>query len=57
MNVIVHTPGAPEGLRALRKQVAAVYAQAVVQYIEKLDCPEEQKLRLLRAVTEEAARP
>jgi hypothetical protein len=47
LNVIVHSPKSPEGLRDLQKRVAMVHAEAVLKYITKLPCPREQKMELI----------
>jgi hypothetical protein len=52
MNVIVHYPKSPENIQALQKRVAMIHAQAVISYIQKLSCPKEQKLHLLKEIEE-----
>ncbi len=52
MNVIIHYPKSPEDIQALQKRVAMIHAQAVVSYIQKLSCPKEQKLHLLKKIKE-----
>jgi hypothetical protein len=47
---MVHYPETPEALRELEKRVAAVHAEAVIHYIEKLPCPKEQKIKLINAL-------
>ena len=54
INVIVHYPETEEGKRELARRVASVHADMVSQYIQKLDCPSEQKEKLLDAVIETA---
>ena len=54
INVIVHYPQTEEGRRELARRVAGVHADMVSQYIQKLDCPTEQKEKLLDAVIETA---
>ena len=50
MNVIVHYPKNPENIIALQKKAAAVHADAVLRYVQKLNCPKEQKLKLINAL-------
>lgn len=52
MNVIVHYPKSPDDIQALQKRVAMIHAQAVISYIQKLSCPKEQKLHLLKEIEE-----
>jgi hypothetical protein len=57
MNVIVHYPKDPESLDILRKRTAAVHAEAVIKYIQKLPCPKEQKIDLLDSLIKEEGLP
>ncbi len=50
MQVIVHPPKTPEGLRDLQKKVAIVHADAVLKYLTKLPCPKEQKIELVASI-------
>ena len=50
VNVIVHHPEKPENINALQKKVAVVHADAVLRYVQKLNCPKEQKLKLMNAL-------
>ncbi|OUO17900.1 hypothetical protein B5F94_00435 [Flavonifractor sp. An4] len=50
MELIVHYPKTPEKQAELDHLVAKVHAQYVLGYIEKLDCPTEQKLKLVDAI-------
>lgn len=50
VNVIFHFPTTEDGKRELASQAASVHAEMVNHYIQKLDCPTEQKLNLLNAV-------
>lgn len=50
MNVIIHYPKSLEDIKALQKRVAMIHAQAVISYIQKLSCPKEQKLHLLKEI-------
>ncbi len=47
INVIVHYPTTEEGWRELRRRVAGVHADGVLNSISKLDCPIREKERLL----------
>lgn len=50
VHVIVYSPNTEEGRRELERKTAAVHADAVGGQLRRLDCPAEQKLRLLDAV-------
>ena len=50
INIIVHYPKTEEGNRELERKVAEVHADMVTQYLNKLNCPSQQKLQLLDAV-------
>lgn len=50
IKLIVHYPTTEEGKLELAGRVADVHAGFVVNTINKLDCPPEQKLELLQAV-------
>lgn len=54
MEVIVHYPKSQEGKKELAKRVSEMQARAVVNYINNLPFPKEQKLRLLDAAIKEA---
>lgn len=56
MNVIVHQPSGEAGLEELARRVAMLHADAVIQYIERLSCPVEQKAALIDAVIAETRR-
>lgn len=47
MKVAMCLPESPEGLAELEEKVAVAHAQAIVNMLQKLTCPKEQKLRLL----------
>ena len=53
INIIVHYPETKEGWRELRRRVAGVHADGVLNSISKLDCPIREKERLLNAITGE----
>ena len=50
IKIIVHYPETPEKQAQFDARVAKFHAEYVVQYIEKLSCPTEQKLKLIDAV-------
>ena len=50
INVIVHYPKTEKGKRELAERAAGVHADMVNRYIQKLNCPSEQKAALLDAV-------
>ena len=50
INIIVHYPETEEGWRELRRRVAGVHADGVLNSISKLDCPIREKERLLNAI-------
>ena len=52
MNIIVHHPKDPKDIALLEKKVAQVHAEAVIQYIQKLPCPKNQKIALLNSIKE-----
>ena len=52
-SVIMHYPKTEQGWRELQKRIASVHAEAVEQYLNKLPCPKEQKLALLKAVQDD----
>lgn len=52
MEIIIHYPETPEKMAELDKRVAKFHAQYVASYIEKLQCPTWQKLKLIDAIAE-----
>ena len=54
INIIVHYPTTEEGWIELRKRMASVHADAVLNSIQKLNCPTWQKIKLLDAIIEDA---
>jgi tagatose-1,6-bisphosphate aldolase len=52
VKIIVHYPRTSEKQSQLDKLVAKFHAEYVAQYIEKLNCSVEQKMKLLDAVAE-----
>ena len=55
MNVIVYYPKSSNELKDLQKKVAAVHADAVIQYIQKQPCHKEQKLEMVNKLKEPAS--
>ena len=52
LNIIVYYPQTPEKQAQFDALVTKFHAEYVAQYIEKLDCPTDQKLKLLDAVAQ-----
>lgn len=52
MKIIVHYPETPEKQAQLDARVAKFHAEYVAQYIEKLNCPMDQKLKLIDAIAQ-----
>lgn len=50
MKVCVHDPITPGKKRFLSEQAAVIHAQAIIQAIDRLSCPKEQKLYLLKLI-------
>lgn len=50
MEVIVHYPTDSEKKKELETSVSKLRAEFIIDYINKLNCPYEQKLRLADAV-------
>lgn len=53
INVIVHYPTTEEAWRELRSRVASVHANATLNSIGKLNCPDWQKKKLIDAIIED----
>ena len=49
-DVLIHAPQTREQARRLSQLAAEIHADMVIEYIQRLDCPEWQKPRLLDAV-------
>ena len=49
MKIIVHGPKNPADSAELALRVAAIHAEAVISYIQKLPLSQEEKLALLRS--------
>ena len=56
INVIFYYPKTEEAKRELADRVADIHADTVDQYIKKINCPSEQKIKLLNAVIEIASK-
>lgn len=52
MEIIVYYPEMPEKQALFDTRVVKLHVEYVVQYIEKLNCPTEQKLKLVDAIAE-----
>jgi hypothetical protein len=52
IKIIVHYPETPEKQAQFDARVAKYHAEYVAQYIERLNCSTEQKLKLLDAVAQ-----
>jgi hypothetical protein len=50
MEVFIHYPSTPEGLKKLHHEAAVLHAQYVSSRIRKLPCSKEQKLRLVNEI-------
>ena len=50
MKVIVHYPQTEQGKQKLKRAVTDVHIDAVVKCISKLNCPKEQKEKLLKGI-------
>lgn len=56
INVIFYYPKTENGKRELADRVADIHADTVDQYIKKINCPSEQKIKLLNVVIESASK-
>jgi len=54
INIIVHYPTTEEGWHELRRRMAIVHADAVLNSVQKLNCPTWQKIKLVEAIIEDA---
>ena len=52
IQIIVHYPETPGKQALFDARVAKLHAEYVAQYIEKLNCPIEQKLKLIDAIAQ-----
>ena len=55
MNIIVHHPTSAQGLTKLTRRVSEAHALAIVSYVQNLNCPTEQKHRLLDAIRDDSS--
>lgn len=56
MEIILHFPNIKDFEKGLAKKVAELHAEAILDYLEQLDCPAEQKLALLNSVLKQVQR-
>ena len=52
LEIIVHDPETAEKQAIFDARVAKFHAEFVAQYVEKLNCPTEQKLQLIDAIAQ-----
>lgn len=52
IEIIVHYPKTAKGQAELSERIAKIHAQFVLQYVNKLNCPLEQKKKLIDAVVQ-----
>ena len=52
LEIIVHYPETAEKQAIFDARVAKFHAEFVAQYVEKLNCPTEQKLQLIDAIAQ-----
>lgn len=50
MKVIVHYPKTEQGKEKLKRAVTDVHIDAVIKHISNLNCPKEQKEKLLKKI-------
>lgn len=48
MNIRVHYPQTEEGWKKLNERIATAHANAIVDYIDNLNCSHEKKVSLLQ---------
>lgn len=56
MEIILHYPNIKDFEKGLVKKTAELHAEAILDYLEQLDCPAEQKLALLNSVLKQVQR-
>ena len=54
MKVIVHYPSTEEGKAELTRRVSKMHADAIGMYLAKLNCPLEQKDKIIDMLIESA---
>ncbi|GLC82822.1 hypothetical protein LBYZC6_49360 [Lacrimispora brassicae] len=47
MNMIVHQPKTKEDRKQLERKAASLHSQTVLQYVQQLSCPNDQKQALI----------
>ncbi len=47
MNMIIHQPNTKEDRKELERKTAIFHSQAVLQYVQQLACPNDQKQALI----------
>jgi len=52
MTVVVHCSNDPQKQKEIDQRIAKIHAEFVLGYIEKLNCPKEQKLELIDAIVQ-----
>ena len=52
--VVLHMPEAPDVRESLQARIDRIHADAIINYLRRLECPTEQKLALLDAIIEKA---
>ena len=52
VNIIVHYPDSESARKDLGQRVASVHAQAILEYIGKMNTPDEQKCDLVDMVNQ-----
>jgi len=50
LNIIVHYPKCEHDVAALQQKVATVHADAAIRHIQKLTCPQGQKIKLCQEI-------
>ena len=55
MNINVHFPTSTQGMEELTRRVSEVHALAIVSFIQSLNCPTEQKHRLLDVIRDDVS--
>lgn len=48
MKVIVHYPKDPEAIKELEIEVSKIHSSAIVNYLQNLKCPKDQKLQIIK---------
>jgi len=53
MNIKVYLPTDKHDIEALQEEISKIHAQAIVDYLRKLDCPTSQKILLLKGMIQD----